>query len=219
MGTLRTILGAGLALAIVSQVIAGFGGSKASRAAPEAQAIPSTSPPSSSASPPAKPYVTAEERNSILAAATKKLKRSRDEMEKTTFYTSPGANTLRTQVGAYIGLADGGQPYLRMMVMYHGSRWIFYDHIKIMADDQIVYQRTYRRSEIKRDNEARSVWEVADYVAQPDDLASLQAISAAKSVTVRFAGRDRIYDHKMTTAEKSGLTSVLKAYDHLHTRL
>jgi len=106
-----------------------------------------------------------------------------------------------------------------MMVMYHGSRWIFYDHIKIMADDQIVYQRTYRRSEIKRDNEARSVWEVADYVAQPDDLASLQAISAAKSVTVRFAGRDRIYDHKMTTAEKSGLTSVLKAYDHLHTRL
>ena len=47
----------------------------------------------------------------------------------------------------------------------------------------------------------------------------LEKISGAKSVTVRFAGRDRIRDHKMTSAEKTGLKSVLAAYSELKQKL
>lgn len=140
-------------------------------------------------------------------------------MEKTTFYTSRGANNPKTQLGAYLGIADGGSPYLRMRTVYYGGRWIFYDHIKVMADDQIVYEKTYRRQDMTRDNEAGSVWEVADYNAKPDDIVALQAISKAKSVIVRFTGRDRIHDHKMSIGEKSGLAAVLKAYADLQTKL
>jgi hypothetical protein len=154
----------------------------------------------------------------MLATATKSLKRKRDKIEKTTFYMAQN-DGLRTQVGAYFGLADGGSPYLRMKTVYYGDNWVFYDAVKIMADDEIVYEKAFNRRDVTRDNEGGSVWEVADYVATPTDQAALAKISAAKSVTVRFAGRDRTRDHLMTAAEKTGLKSVLTAYAELKEKL
>jgi hypothetical protein len=171
-----------------------------------------------SASAPAKVALTADVRTRALADATKKLKKERDQIEKTTFYSSP-TDGLRTQVGAYFGIADGRSPYLRMKTVYYGDRWVFYDAVKIMADDEVIYEKSFRRTDITRDNAAGDVWEVADYLADANDLRALERISSAKSVTVRFAGRDRVRDHKMTAAEKTGLKSVLAAYTELKQKL
>jgi len=165
-----------------------------------------------------KPSLTEAERTRLLATATKSLKRKRDKIEKTTFFMAQN-DGLRTQVGAYFGLADGGSPYLRMKTVYYGDSWVFYDAVKIMADDEIVYEKAFNRRDISRDNEGGSVWEVADYLATPSDQAALGKISGAKSVTVRFAGRDRTRDHLMTAAERSGLKSVLAAYAELKQKL
>ena len=213
------ILGAGVVLAIASQVLAGLGGAVAKPPAPIAESATSPSAEHATPSLPLKPQLTEAERAKILEKATKGLKRERDQMEKTTFYLSSAGKSLKTGVGTYIGLADGKAPYLRMNTIYYGDRWIFFDKVKIMADDAIVFERQFRRSAITRDNTAGAVWEIADIVAGAQELATLEAITKSKSATIRFAGRDRIHDHKISSSEKARLKSVLDAYNTLKLQL
>lgn len=217
MGTIRTVIGTVIVFAIGINVISGIAGRDDSKV-PTGNPSSNLDPEKTAVAAPA-PQLSADERARILSNATKGLKVKRDQMEKVTFYSTQSGDAHKTQIAAYLGVVDGGSPYLRMKTVFVGDRWIFFDSIKIMADNEIVLEKTLPRSVITRDNEAGSVWEIADYSPQQEDIHALEKISNAESATIRFSGRDRIRDHKISSAEKAALRSILKAHHELEQRL
>lgn len=157
--------------------------------------------------------------DSDLAKAKSELKKTlalkRDEIEKTSFYSPKHPISGNSGVEAYIAISDGRQPVLRMRSIYYGDRWVFYKKIKVLADNNIIYDRSFTRGEISRDNAGGSVWEVTDYIASADDIAAMQAIANARSTVIRFDGDDRQHDHKVTKQEAANLAVVIGAFKTL----
>ena len=217
MGTVRKIIGTVIVFAIGINVVVGI--VERSGLSVPADQSESNMDSARANAPPAKPQLSADERARVLSNATKGLRVKRDEMEKVTFYSTNSGDALKTQVTAYLGVPDGDPPYLRMRTVFFGDRWVFFETIKIMTDNEIVLEKALPRSVITRDNEDGSVWEVADYTPREDDLQALKKISTAKSATIRFSGRDRIRDHKISEAEKASLRMILKAHRELEQKL
>jgi hypothetical protein len=187
----------------------------ASVQAPPTPAIASSATSPVSPPPPLAAALSKDARAKIIMAATKDLKLNRDKIEKTSFYLSKNRNQSNSGIEAYIGISDGGSPYLRVRPIYYGDNWVFFDKIKVMANDEIVYEKTFPRSAVARDNAAGSVWETADYIAEKYDLVALRKIASSSSATIRFDGRDRQHDHKITSRESASMKVVLDAYDKL----
>ena len=162
--------------------------------------------------------VTGQERDEIVARAVKGLVLERDKIEKVSFYSAK-LPRLATRVETYIGLPDNKQPYARMKTIYFGDDWIFYDSIKVLVDDQVLYENEFRRAEVVRNNSGGSVWEVADYLANDVELATLYAIASSKSATIRFSGAERRHDHEVTNTERRDIRRVLDAYALLSDQL
>lgn len=219
MRTLQKIVIGGLALLVLAAVAPPL-----VRTTPQTNPVsapPTTTSQAAALADPApnKPALTAQERKKILADATKGLEVKRDKIEKITFYSPPGADAPKTHITAYIGLPDSDGPYIRVRAIYLSSDWIFYKKIKVMADDVIILEKQFEHSDVDRDNNGGVVWEVADYTAGLADILALTVISKAKSVTVRFDGDNRRYDHEVTRAEKASLKAVLDAYIDISKKL
>lgn len=155
--------------------------------------------------------ISADERKKIVDAATSGLELERDNMERISFYTNREREILSTKLEAYLSVPDATPAILRIRPMYYGTDWIFFDHIKVMADDEVIYEQTIENP--IRDNGSGSVWETADYAVRLADLAAMRRIAAAKSVTIRFYGRERRKDHEMTPSELKNLREILAAFD------
>jgi len=166
---------------------------------------------------PPKPSLTKEERAKLVKAATKNLKEERDKMEKISFFTAKNPNLLVSKLEAYLAIPDESSVILRVKPTYFGDSWVFFDKVKVMADDEVVYQRSFSHRDVVRDNSAGSVWETADYVGKTVELAALKKIADAKQVIIRFDGRERRHDHTMTKRELADLKTVLAAYESLST--
>lgn len=167
------------------------------------------------------PKLTGDARQKIVTASTKGFEAERDKMEKITFYTPQiTLDAWNTQtLSAYISLPDDGEPILRMNPHYHGDSWIFFQEVKVMADDQIVYDKMLPYEKMKHDNNSAGVFESADYVANDDDISALRKIAAAKSVTVRLSGNQNRQDFDMSAADQKRIADALKAYDTLRASL
>lgn len=181
---------------------------------------PATSTDPSAANAAAKPAPTApvlskKERDDLIAKATKSFKVDRDKMESVTFYTPRGAKIGSTSLDAYLSIPDGHGAIFRIVARYSGDDWVFYERIKVMADDQVVYEKEFPYRDVVRDNSSGTVWETVDYAASPADIAALAKISEAKSATVRFSGRERRRDHTLSNGDLERLKSSLKAYKEL----
>lgn len=172
-------------------------------------------PAAQSVAKPVTPALTDGERTELVAKATKGFKSERDKMEAITFYTAKSQPTLKPKFESYLSIPDGRPAIFRINAIYMGESWVFYDKIKVMADDQVVYEKEFRRSDIQRDNSGGTVWETADYVATAVDLVAIERIAAAKAATIRFAGRERREDHDLTKGELDRLRATLKAYKEL----
>ena len=163
--------------------------------------------------------IIGDERKPIVAALTKGMELERDKMEGISFYSAKGRNYLASGLEAYISLPDRSLPIFRVRPTYYGDNWVFYDTLKVMADDEIVYERTFKHGEVQHDNSSGSVWETADYVAREPDLVALKKIANAKSATIRFSGRERRDDHELTAKERKRLQEVIATYEQLTTQL
>lgn len=163
---------------------------------------------------PAKPMLTKEQREQLIKTATAGLDSDRDKMESMTFFSPKGTKWAGTSIVTYIGVPDDGSPILRMMPNYHGDSWIFFDHVKVMADSKIVYEKSFDKLKIKRDNNTAGVYESVDYPADIADVVALTAMAQAKSVTVRLAG-EKIEDFDMTDADRARIGQTLKAFSAL----
>lgn len=163
--------------------------------------------------------VDGDERKRVVLTHTKGLVQERDKIEKISFYSAGRPVYSRPGIDAYISLPDNMLPLLRMKPIYFGDNWIFYETVKIMVDDSVVYERSFKRSDIVRDNSAGSVWETADFVAKEPEVAVLKAIAASKSATIRFSGDERRYDHEVTSKERRDIKKILDAYEKLSSDL
>ena len=189
-----------------------------------------TKSPENTKTPPSEPFKVAhvapepllifgEERKPIVAAATKELRLNRDKIEKISFYLAKNPGLGKSRVEAYISLPDDMAPLLRMRTVYFGDDWVFYDSVKVMVDDNVVYERSFSRADVARDNSSGSVWETADFPADPRDLLVLHSIATAKSATIRFAGREHRHDHEITAKERKDIKRILDAYEQLRDNL
>lgn len=165
------------------------------------------------------PELTKEDRKKIIVAATQNLKEQRDKMEGVSFYLNKKPVRAASRLETYLSIPDGSRVYLRMSPTYFGDNWIFYDSIKVMADDEVVYQRAMERRDVTRDNGGGSVWEVGDYLGSEIDISALRTIAASKTATIRFSGSERRHDHNMTKQELKNIQQILSAYDELKEKL
>lgn len=163
--------------------------------------------------------VTGPERQRIVSSATKNLILNRDKMEKVSFYSAKTRNSRATRIECYIGLSDDELPFLRIRATYFGDDWIFFDSVKAMVDDLVVYGRKFQRGDIVRQNAGGSVWETADYVVGDNELGALIAIARGKSATMRFSGDEWRRDHEVTKDEQRDIQRVLEVYAKLSDQL
>jgi hypothetical protein len=155
--------------------------------------------------------VSAAERKKIIDAATSQLSLERDKMERISFYSNKNSSAGTPKLEAYLSIPDDGAPIFRIRAQYYGDNWIFFDHIKVMADDQVVYDKEPPRPH--HDNSGSSVWETADYAGTIVDIIAMKQIAAAKKVTVRFAGTEHREDHEMSPEELRNLREIIASWD------
>jgi len=184
--------------------------------APEAKSLPAAPSPPLAAK---VEIVTGPERQRIVSNATKGLVLNRDKMEKVSFYSTKNRNSRATKIECYIGLSDDELPFLRIRATYFGDDWIFFDSVKTMVDDIVVYGRKFQRPDIVRQNAGGSVWETADYVVGDDELGALIAIARGNSATMRFSGDQWRRDHEVTKNERRDIQRVLEVYAQLSNQL
>lgn len=165
------------------------------------------------------PALTKEERKAVIGAATRELKEQRDKMEGVSFYLNRKPIRAASRLETYLSIPDGSRVYLRISPTYFGDNWVFFDSIKVMADEEVVYQRDMSRKDVTRDNRDGYVWEVGDYLGSEIDISALRVIAASKVATIRFSGSERRHDHNMTKQEIKNIQRVLAAYDELAGKL
>lgn len=162
------------------------------------------------------PKLSAAEMSAIVADATKDLNAERDKMEGITFYNTQAMTIpLSERIGTYISVTDSGHAFLRVYIRYYGNDWIFFDKVKVMTDDAVVYDRIFEHSEVTRNNSGGSVWETADFLAQPNDIKALRLIAAGKQSLIRLDGDANRDDHDLTPHEIKSIGRILSAFDRL----
>lgn len=167
---------------------------------------------------PSAPKLTEQQRTELISQATKNgFEIERDKIEKVTFYSprTTSAEWSNQYLATYISIPDGSRAILRIYPHYQGDDWIFFDHLKVMADNEIVYDREYSSSDMRHDNKGGRVYESADYAAKDDDIAAMRKIAVAKSVTVRLSGREHRQDFEMSKGDQERIGLALRTYDAL----
>lgn len=66
----------------------------------------------------------------------------------------------------------GGTPKMYLTMIYSGDGWIFFDRIRILAEDKIIFDKNFSREEVTRDNGSGSVWELVT-IKITDDIARM----------------------------------------------
>ncbi len=111
-----------------------------------------------------------------------------------------------------------GAPEMHLVMSYSGDRWIFFDRIRILAEDEIIFDKKFSREEIARDHESGSVWELVN-IKITDDIARMASkLGSAKQVTVRFSG-EKIFDYEMESEEIDNFAKLAEIYDELQPAL
>jgi hypothetical protein len=166
--------------------------------------------PSAQQSPaPAKsPATKAPDAKAPTSTAIQKMRKKEDKIQGITWFmdkSTPDTNN-RNNVHLYIG-QKGTQVWLRWKLQYASDSWLFVKGYIVAADDK----RFERRARFERDHYT-TIWEWHDTTAGPSDLEIVQAIIAAKEVTIRYVGDKYYGDRKVSPQEKQALKNVLEAY-------
>lgn len=140
------------------------------------------------------------------------LKSHYDEFNKGTTYKDPISDKLLTKTGltCYFVLRDNDQVSpLYWNVQYAGENWLFVKSYSFLIDGE---RDEYTPIEVKRDNASGTVWENSTNLANSLRLPMLQKIADSKVTKIRFNGKDSYDDYTVTSAEKKGLTKMIKAH-------
>lgn len=149
----------------------------------------------------------------FIKAALKKMKIKYDDIRKITWYydkSTPESNNTKN-IHLYIGKAEAGKPFMRLVIRYSSSNWLFIENYNIKADSTVFTIPT-SFGEVKRDNAYDSIWEWYDTKVDKKILNIVNSIIEAKSVKLRYNGQKYFDERTVSQKEKTALKNVLDAY-------
>lgn len=157
-----------------------------------------------------------------VTAAFKSMQITKDEVESITWYhdkiTRPSYIMPRDKLYLYIGQRSSSNVWLRVVVKYTASRWLFIRSYTINVDGT-NYTIQPRYSDITRDvSHGGSILEYYDWSPSTNDIEMIKAIISSSKTIVRYKGEDRYDDIVISAEEKKALQNVLDAYKYLTTR-
>lgn len=146
--------------------------------------------------------------------------KDRDDMRGLTVWrdrATPRTVNSRSWVGAYIVERDGQAPYLRMVIYYKASDWLFIERymVKVDENNHRFLPDDYGADAVERDNGYGGIWEWWDVSAEGARLAFLRKLANASTATVRYDGRQYYHDREISSAERAALKRTLIAFDAL----
>jgi len=153
-----------------------------------------------------------------LANATKKMRKTYDDVEGISWYrdrTSPRYNNYNGFF-AYIGKRDGSHnPWLRLRIQYAADDWLFIEQYIIKVDGVTYTINEQEYGEIETDNGSGGIWEWLDRSVSNKELEIIKAVANGKKVKIRFVGKQYRKDKNITSKQKLALRNVLDAYEAL----
>ena len=152
-----------------------------------------------------------------LANATKKMRKSYDDMKGITWYydkTSPKYVNSRTNIYSYIGKKENSKPFLRFVIQYVADDWLFIEKYIIKVDGKTYTITEDKYGEIETDN-GGGIWEWLDRSADSDEFEIMKAIANGKQVKIRFSGKKYHKDRTVTSKEKIAMKNIIDAYEAL----
>lgn len=160
--------------------------------------------------PPDPPKVVDE---ATIASALKGLSRECDKMRDICWYKAASAAkfTNANTFHLYFGRTSSGAfTDLRLRVQYFADDWLFISNAWAKADDVRVQVPS---GKWERDNN-HDIWEWSDVaIDTPRSASAIKTIATAKSVVIRFEGRQYHNDRTLTATQLKALRDVITAYE------
>jgi hypothetical protein len=149
----------------------------------------------------------------------KSLAAKHDKMRGITWYRHSTSPQYINSGGffLYFGKEDNGQfTDLRLVARYFASDWLFVKRAWAKADGVTVDipQESNKLFGWERDNGNGDIWEWSDTaLSSPTELASVRTLANAKSVTVRYEGKQYYNDRTLTAQQLKAMRDVISAYE------
>jgi len=161
-----------------------------------------------------------EEEKKRLAAATKKMRKSYDEVQEITWYYDKSSAQYVNQNNfyIYIGTKKDGSAWLRLKIQYAAANWIFINQYIFKVDEK-TFEINAGEFGVERDNNGGGIWEVYDIDLNKDNYEMVKAIISSKKTIIRHQGDEHYADRVITAKEKQGLQNVLDTYEALGGKL
>ncbi len=161
---------------------------------------------------------TATSKSPTPADALKGLRANKDEMRDITFYEHPATPKYRNanSIHFYFGKSkDGRFADMRFVMQYYADDWLFIQKAWAKADGATIELPSAKKfSGWERDNSGGRIWEWSDVsLSQPSEIAALRQMVTAKSVTVRYEGRQYYKDVKLTEKQLKAMRDMIAAYE------
>lgn len=139
-----------------------------------------------------------------------KFNEKKDEFSTTSWIQPKSRPQYTNQNGFYCYFAKDGNNVgnFRFVGQYVDDNWLFIRELKFNIDGDIL---TYYPKEMKRDNADGLIWEWFDDNISISDVVLIDKISKAKSVKIRFEGR-QYRDDKVMSAKN--LQSIKDTYEY-----
>lgn len=149
----------------------------------------------------------------FIKTSLKKMKTKYDDIKKITWYydkSTPESNNTNN-IHLYIGKEEGKKPFMRFVIRYSSSDWLFIENYNIKADSA-VFTISTSFGDVERDNSYGSIWEWYDTVVDNKILLIVNSIIDAKNVKIRYNGQKYYNEKTVTQKEKTALKNILDAY-------
>jgi hypothetical protein len=144
---------------------------------------------------------------------------SRDKMRGLTWYQHPTSPKHVNSNGFYLYFAKDDSGHfapLRLVVRYNASDWLFVHKAWAKADGVtvVIPQSAGRSMGWERDHRGGEIWEWSDVpLMLPAEISAVRQLASAKSVTVRFEGRQYYADKELSAQQLKALREVIAAYE------
>lgn len=143
------------------------------------------------------------------------LSKKYDDVNGITWYKSKAINhnVWSNKTSLYIG-KDKSQVWLRLLMSYYGSDWIFFESAYLSYDGNTIGIPFDRYQEKKNENSGGMVWEWIDVMVEPNTLEYLKKFVNGSKPKMRLSGKyteTRI----LSANEIKAMKEILLAYDVL----
>ncbi|MDQ8196368.1 hypothetical protein QEH59_18200 [Coraliomargarita sp. SDUM461004] len=154
------------------------------------------------------------ERQRAMAAATRNLSKSTDEMREIDWFydkSTPRTNNTRN-VHAYIG-KKGDYVWLRFKMSYNADDWLFVDSVAFKVDGEDFSLNYGLFDDWDRDNAGGGIWEWKDVNMDRRTWDLVRKIADSNKTMMRYNGRQYYSDREVTREEKQAMKNIILAYE------